>query len=148
MPARADIDPLEVPRLLPPLMLVAVAGEPPRFRFRLVGTEIVARYDAALTGRELDDIDLGTELGSVRSQYGETGRDASPTDCRHAIDTKSGKYLRYECLLLPLAFMTDARRSSAVVPRAYGNMPAGLGAGSRNRENGTGADAAALIPGD
>lgn len=103
MPARPDIDPVEVPRLLSNLMLVSVSGDPPRFAFRLVGTEIVARYGAELTGRDLDDLDLGTELGSVRSQYEETVREAAPTYCRHAIETKSGKYLRYERLLLPLS---------------------------------------------
>jgi hypothetical protein len=103
MPARPDIDPVEVPRLLSNLMLVSVAGDPPRFGFRLVGTEIVARYGAELTGRDLDEIDLGNELGSVRSQYEETVREAAPTYCRHAIETKGGRYLRYERLLLPLA---------------------------------------------
>ena len=103
MPARPDIDPVDVPRLLSNLMLVSVTGEPPRFRFRLVGTEIVLRYGAELTGRELDEIDLGTELGSVRSQYEETVRESAPTYCRHAIETKDGKYLRYERLLLPLS---------------------------------------------
>jgi hypothetical protein len=103
MPARADIDPVDVPRLLSNLMLVSVCGEPPRFGFRLVGTEIVARYGAELTGHELDGIDLGSELGSVRAQYEETVRDSAPTYCRHELETKSGKYLRYERLLLPLS---------------------------------------------
>lgn len=133
MPARADIDPLEVPRLLPHLMLVAVAGEPPRFRFRLVGTEIVARYGAELTGRELDDIDLGTELGSVRSQYEETVRDASPTYCRHAIDTKSGKYLRYERLLLPLS--GDGARVDMLLGGIY-LLPHGADVDLRRRKTG------------
>lgn len=103
MPARPDIDPVEIPRLLSNLMLVSVSGEPPRFDFRLVGTEIVARYGAELTGRDLDAIDLGTELGSVRSQYEETARESTPTYCRHEFETKSGKFLRYERLLLPLS---------------------------------------------
>ncbi|MFO0989620.1 MAG: PAS domain-containing protein [Alphaproteobacteria bacterium] len=103
MPARADIDPVEVPRLLPHLMLVAVSDDPPRFRFRLVGTEIVARYGDELTGRALDEIDLGGEIGSIQSQYEETVRAAAPTYCRHAIETRQGKYLRYERLLLPLS---------------------------------------------
>ena len=63
----------------------------------------LARYGAELTGRALDDVDLGTEIGSVRSQYEETVRDTAPTYCRHAIETKGGTYLRYERLLLPLS---------------------------------------------
>lgn len=103
MPARADIDPVDLPRLLPNLILVGVAGEPPRFRFRVVGTEIVFRYGTEVTGRELDDIDLGSELGAVRAQYEETVRERAPTYCRHQIETAGGKHLRYERLLLPLA---------------------------------------------
>ena len=117
MPARADIDPIEVPRLLPHLMLVAVSDDPLRFRFRLVGTEIVARYGAELTGRELDEIDLGGELGGVRSQYEETVRAAAPTYCRHAIETRQGKYLRYERLLLPLS--SDGIRVDMLLGGAY-----------------------------
>ena len=101
MPARSDIDPVDLPPLLPNLMLVDVAGDPLRFRFRLVGTEIVSRHGMELTGRDLEDIGLGTELGAVRSQYEVTVREAAPTYCRHALETKAGKYLRYERLLLP-----------------------------------------------
>lgn len=103
MPARADIDPLDVPPILPNIVLVDVTGDPPRFRFRVVGTDIVFRYGAELTGRDLEQVDLGTELGSVRSQYEETTRERVPTYCRHQIETGGGKLLRYERLLLPLA---------------------------------------------
>lgn len=103
MPARPDIDPIEIPRLLSNLVLVSVSGAPPNFRFRLVGTEIVARYGMELTGRDLGDIDLGAEIDSVRSQYEETARDAAPTYCRHSFETKGGKYHSYERLLLPLS---------------------------------------------
>jgi hypothetical protein len=39
MPARADIDPLDIPALLANVFLIdVVPGNPRRFRFRLVGT--------------------------------------------------------------------------------------------------------------
>ena len=53
MPARADIDPLELRQQLANLILVDVAGSPPQFRIRLAGTDIVSRYGAELTGRAL-----------------------------------------------------------------------------------------------
>src|SRR5690348_17873717 len=44
MPRRADIDPAEIPRLLPHLQLVErIDG---RYRYRLAGTAIVAAYGA------------------------------------------------------------------------------------------------------
>jgi hypothetical protein len=39
LPSRSDIDPIEIPRLLPHIMLVDVMG-PGLYRYRLVGTEI------------------------------------------------------------------------------------------------------------
>jgi hypothetical protein len=46
MPRRGDLDPLDIPRLLPFVMLVDVLTEPLDFRFRLIGSaiqEIIAR---------------------------------------------------------------------------------------------------------
>jgi hypothetical protein len=40
MPRRADIDPVDIPKLLPFVMLVDVLEQPLDFRFRLIGTEI------------------------------------------------------------------------------------------------------------
>ena len=41
VPRRRDIDPVELPDLLPNLMLVDVERNPLRFRYRLVGTRVV-----------------------------------------------------------------------------------------------------------
>ena len=38
MPARADLDPCDIPELLPNLLLIDVAHDPLDFRYRLVGT--------------------------------------------------------------------------------------------------------------
>jgi PAS domain-containing protein len=39
MPPRSDIDPVEIPRLLPYVMLIDVVREPLDFRYRLMGTQ-------------------------------------------------------------------------------------------------------------
>ncbi|MCH2395582.1 PAS domain-containing protein [Oceanibaculum sp.] len=52
MPARTDIDPVEIPGLLPNLILIDVErGERNRYRFRLYGTEVCANRGADLPGR-------------------------------------------------------------------------------------------------
>src|SRR5438874_31119 len=51
MPRRGDIDPAEIPRLLPFVMLVDVSADPLDFRFRLVGTEIDAITSTNLRGQ-------------------------------------------------------------------------------------------------
>ncbi len=56
MPARADLDPLEIPTLLPIVGLVDVLDGGARFRFRLMGTEIVDVDGHDPTGRFLDEV--------------------------------------------------------------------------------------------
>ena len=56
MPARADLDPLEIPTLLPIVGLVDVLDGGARFRYRLVGTEIVDVAGHDPTGRFLDEV--------------------------------------------------------------------------------------------
>jgi hypothetical protein len=61
MPARREIDPVELPaRLLPFLFMVELSDDPPRWRYRLVGTEMVERVGVDLTGRFHADV-LGTK---------------------------------------------------------------------------------------
>jgi hypothetical protein len=50
MPARADLDPLEIPQVLSHLILLDVTHDPLRFRVRLYGTEV-----ADLRGRDLTE---------------------------------------------------------------------------------------------
>lgn len=49
MPARADIDPTEIPKLLPLILLIDVL-ETGEFRYRLTGTEIVSNFGSNVTG--------------------------------------------------------------------------------------------------
>jgi hypothetical protein len=56
MPARAEFDPVDVRDLLPNLMMVDVLGQPPRFRYRLVGTRVAQYTGFDFTGRYLDEM--------------------------------------------------------------------------------------------
>jgi hypothetical protein len=60
MPRRADIDPTEIPRLLPHVMLVDVL-EDGRYRYRLIGTENERAHGINATGRCLDEVLKGPE---------------------------------------------------------------------------------------
>ena len=50
LPSRLDIDPVEIPRLLPHIMLVDVMGAD-LYRYRLIGTEIATAMGVNATGR-------------------------------------------------------------------------------------------------
>jgi len=52
-PRRADIDPLDIPDLLPILNLLEVHRNPLRFLHRLVGTEVVEALGRDATGHEV-----------------------------------------------------------------------------------------------
>jgi len=58
-PPRSAIRHDEIVNLLPTIALLDVVGEPPRFRFRLFGTRLVAAYGQDLTGKFVDEIDVG-----------------------------------------------------------------------------------------
>jgi len=49
-------DPIALPRHLSRLWVIEVHGAPPRLRYRLVGTDIVASYGHDPTGRWLDEV--------------------------------------------------------------------------------------------
>ncbi|MBT5109235.1 MAG: PAS domain-containing protein [Rhodospirillaceae bacterium] len=57
MPARSDMDPLDIPRLLRYIQLIDVSLDPLEFRYRLVGTRLVDRLGVELTGKQVGNID-------------------------------------------------------------------------------------------
>jgi hypothetical protein len=69
MPQRADLDPAEIPSLLPHLRLTEVMEGGKRFRYRLVGTAIVEAYGREHTGRHLDEVLSGERLAFVEGLY-------------------------------------------------------------------------------
>lgn len=103
MPARRDLDPADIPRLLPHVVLLDVVGMPPRFCKRLVGTAIVAREGRDSTGQWLHESLNPAIRGEVIRQHQETV-DRSAMTCYAAsfigIDRKPYRYRR---MLLPLS---------------------------------------------
>jgi hypothetical protein len=66
LPARSRFDPIEMPDLLPHLVLFDVQRDPLRFRIRLVGTAVVEAMGVDTTGRYLD------ELGRINDVHRRT----------------------------------------------------------------------------
>jgi hypothetical protein len=76
LPLRSQIDPIEMPRLLPYLMLIEVIAG--RLRYRLVGTQVAAGAGYDFTGRHLDELQFANRdfyLGC----YGAMLRTHTPT---------------------------------------------------------------------
>jgi hypothetical protein len=64
MPARRDFDPVEVPTLLPYVMLYDVLDAPLDFRYRLIGTEARSLLARDYTGKRFSEVP-GKGSGSV-----------------------------------------------------------------------------------
>src|SRR5258706_14898225 len=59
MPQRRDLDPADIPRLLPHVMLVDV--DDGRYRYRLIGTANAQEHGMNATGRYVDEVLKGPE---------------------------------------------------------------------------------------
>lgn len=103
MPSRSDIDPLEIPLLLPNLLICDVEPESERFKVRLVGTKIVEFYGADYTGQYLDDLDLGDRRHAVLKAYRDCIRSKQPSVKSHMFWNIRGLHFQVERIILPLS---------------------------------------------
>lgn len=78
MPARADLDPLKVPRLLPNLGLIDLRGGFDQGLFRLAGTRLRDVYGKEITGRRLSDVFSGESAAYWQSIHARVAEEAMP----------------------------------------------------------------------
>jgi hypothetical protein len=102
MPRKRDIDPTDMPReLLSHVQLVEIVGE--RFRYRLIGTAIVAAFGREYTGTYSDE-QFTRDRGEYISEVYRTARDTRRplfSHCRYM--TTKGYELLADRVYLPLS---------------------------------------------
>jgi hypothetical protein len=104
MPARQDIEPTEIPRLLRNVMLIDVFHDPVRFRYRLIGTNVADATGENRTGKCFDTMDFFAANPIVEEQYATaaaTGEPVHSLEPFYRLDT--GTRYDVERLLLPLS---------------------------------------------
>jgi hypothetical protein len=102
MPSRAEFDPVDVRDLLPNLMMVDVVGQPPRFRYRLVGTRVAQYTGFDFTGRYLDEMVFqGRDF--MDECYGRLLSERRPIFGHYAWLVRSRHFGRCEVALFPLS---------------------------------------------
>jgi hypothetical protein len=69
MPRRRDVDPTEIPRLLPHLQITEFVDGGKRIRYRLAGTAVVEAYGGELKGKYFDEVFAGERLKFVEDNY-------------------------------------------------------------------------------
>jgi hypothetical protein len=110
MPARREIDPLAAPRgFLPNIMLIDILHEQQRYRYRLIGSNIVTATGENRTGRFFDEVGFFQSYPTVFPHYEavvKTGRPHySPEPFTNFISQTA---YEAERLILPLS--DDGRR--------------------------------------
>jgi hypothetical protein len=122
LPGRADIDPVEIKRLLPNIVLLDLQDAPFRVRIRLVGTAI-AEFRGDNTGKYLDEL---TGMGPERrdeylAQMRLVATEARPAFACDRLVTRFGTVHDIYAGVWPLA--TDGRKVDKLVAiEDYGKL--------------------------
>lgn len=104
MPARADIDPVEMRAWLPQTLLAEPLADGD-FRFRLVGTDVRNRLGREMTGRRLSELPVpADQLRILIAEYRSAVTGRAPTHHFHDHPKEHpGTPIRFGRLLLPLS---------------------------------------------
>jgi len=101
LPSRRDIDPVEVPTLLPHLQLIETADG--RFRYRLIGTALVQAFGKDYTGQYLDEFISGGRADAIVAVYRSIVATRRPAFLRSRYLTTKSVDLVANRLYLPLS---------------------------------------------
>ncbi|MCG8356741.1 MAG: PAS domain-containing protein [Kiloniellales bacterium] len=94
MPTRADLDPLDIPGLLPHIYLLNVFDEPLDFQYRLIGTEIVRHSKRDYTGERVSDLPEQRAPSRIWSLYEQTVTERRPICLRVPYLHIPGRYVQ------------------------------------------------------
>lgn len=83
MPYWDDVKLSSLPQLVDRLMLISVFSKPERFRFDIVGKEIVAQFGKDFSGGFADEMETHAPLNFIRAQASATVEGRIPTYYRH-----------------------------------------------------------------
>ncbi len=103
LPRRADLDPVDIPRLLSHLILVEVVDDARRYVYRLVGTKEVEIRGRDPTGQSVIEGFLGPSLEDALSWYDNTVKQRAPQYDNRPYVSTDGRWVGDETLFLPLS---------------------------------------------
>jgi hypothetical protein len=103
LPSRADIDPIELKPFLGNIFMLDVVGDQKRFRYRLVGTKIVARVGRDSTGKFQEEAYSPEQAAENNALYRLICETKKPVRNFGVINWVNRKFLRYEIANMPLA---------------------------------------------
>jgi hypothetical protein len=135
MPARRDVDPVEMPLLLPHLLIGEVVDGGAQFRYRLTGTAITRALGYDPTGRTIDDIASGHYRDHINELHRMLCRARAPLFAQSEAAVAGNFFAKR--LLLPLSEDgTEANPRDGTLSRH--RWPASQDRARRCRGHGTG----------
>ncbi|MEZ5833751.1 MAG: PAS domain-containing protein [Dongiaceae bacterium] len=117
MPARGDIDPIEMRRWLGNLLLVEFPPDPMQFRIRLDGVNLVQFYGKSREGKGVEVLTSEEERRIVLLQYMAVLETKQPAYFESEFVTSEGVSTSQRKLLLPLS--DDGDRVNMVLAGIY-----------------------------
>lgn len=103
IPSRRDIDPVEIPDLLPNIFLLDVVGDADDFVFRLAGTLVEDAFSMPLRGRSIAEIQRQAGIPIPVAHHVEVARGGGPRYREGKMLVAGREHWRVRRLLLPLA---------------------------------------------
>lgn len=103
LPARVDLHPSSMKRLLPTVSLIDVARAPRDYRLRLAGTGLYGVYGREITGRTLDDVYTAAAADYWRKELDKVVDERRPGVGVHSLAWRGAPHMSILWLRLPLA---------------------------------------------
>jgi len=104
LPGRQHVDPVDLPDLLPRIMLIDVdrsATTARRYRIRLMGSELVALHGADVTGKYVDQAIRGGK--EIIAAYDDIVASRRPQHSEDNVRVAGREFIPYERIAFPLA---------------------------------------------
>ncbi len=102
LPRRADLDPIDIPKLLTSVTLIDVSYDPFDFRYRLVGGNVV-RDQAIRVGGSIRDLPAEYGRDGICERYRRSVAERRPVLQTYETLTRRGQTVRIEALTCPLS---------------------------------------------
>lgn len=101
-PARADLDPVDLPLLLPHLILIDVRRDPFDLVVRLAGTQVVRSIGSEITGRRLGELPM-SDSAALFEAYAQVVSDGRPRRISGTCFIPPDRWPQVDHVVMPLA---------------------------------------------
>lgn len=103
MPDRADLDPLDIPDLLPCIVLLDVCRDPPDFYYRLIGTQVAGSLNKDHTGSLMSQIPHQAPPSRIWAACWEVVETMQPVAADTSYVGRYHEFCRTEDVIMPLS---------------------------------------------